>query len=209
MSKSRHLPIAALSALIGVAAGVSPVAAQRMKDQPRIHAVELTFHGGYFQPTGTGGQIGSNLTLTRRPAWVGGARFNAYAPGGMWGVEIAGSYSPERILQSSGGTGLGSRRTNALIGTAKGMIGRSPRKSGVSYMVGGGVGALHRKKSVLSSDVNSTDLTGVVSLMLRIPLDGQVGLRLDADDLIYSADYGTGKKMRNDFVLTAGLGISW
>ena len=45
--------------------------------------------------------------------------------------------------------------------------------------------------------------------MIRIPLDGQVGLRLDGDDLIYSADYGTGSKMRNDFVLTAGLGISW
>jgi hypothetical protein len=45
--------------------------------------------------------------------------------------------------------------------------------------------------------------------MIRIPIDGQVGLRLDGDDLIYSADYGTGKKIRNDFVLTAGLGISW
>ena len=76
-------------------------------------------------------------------------------------------------------------------------------------MVGGGLGAFHRKKSVLDSNTKSTDITGVLSVMLRIPLDGQVGLRLDADDLIYSADYGTGSKMRNDFVLTAGLGISW
>ncbi len=205
MSKMlRHAP---LLALLAAAVPAGPVAAQRMVEQPRIHAVELTFHGGYFHP-GTGGANGS-INLTRRPAWVGGARFNAYAPGGVWGVEIAGSYSPERVLQSSGTGNLGSRRTNALIGTAKFMVGRSPRKSGISYMLGGGVGALHRKKSVLDSGAQSTDVTGVLSLMLRIPIDGQVGLRLDADDLIYSANYGTGKKMRNDFVLTAGLGISW
>lgn len=205
---SNSLRLTALAAALAAAAPFSSLAAQRMVEQPRIHAVELTFHGGYFQPTGTGGAVGS-VNLTRRPAWVGGARFNAYAPGGRWGVEVAGSYSPERVLQSSGTGNLGSRRTNALIGTAKLMIGRSPRKSGVSYMLGGGLGALHRKKSVLNSSLKSTDVTGVVSLMIRIPIDGQVGLRLDGDDLIYSADYGTGKKMRNDFVLTAGLGISW
>ena len=201
MSKMLRLTLPALLA-------ASPLAAQQMIEQPRIHAVELTFHGGYFQPTGTGGAIGA-VNLTRRPAWVGGARFNAYAPGGVWGIEVAGSYSPERILQSSGTGNLGSRRTNALIGTAKFLLGRSPRKSGISYMIGGGVGALHRKKSVLDSNLKSTDVTGVLSLMLRFPIDGQVGLRLDADDLLYKADYGTGSKMRNDFVLTAGLGISW
>jgi hypothetical protein len=206
MSKFLHASLASIPALLAVAA--APLSAQRMAQQPRIHAVELTFHGGYFQPTGTGGAAGTT-TLTRRPAWVGGARFNAYAKGGVWGLEVAGSYSPERVLQSSGGGNLGSRRTNALIGTAKAMFGRSPRKSGISYMVGAGVGAFHRKKSVLNSQEKSTDVTGVLSLMLRIPLDGQVGLRLDADDLVYSADYGTGSKMRNDFVLTAGLGISW
>lgn len=195
-------------AAVLVAVTASSLAAQGAMEQPRVHAVELTFHGGYFQPTGTGGAVGS-VNLTRRPAWVGGARFDAYAPGGRWGVEVAGSYSPERVLQSSGAGNLGSRRTNALIGTAKFLLGRSPRKSGISYMVSGGVGALHRKKSVLDSSVKSTDVTGVLGLMLRFPIDGQVGLRLDGDDLIYSADYGTGKKMRNDFVLTAGLGISW
>jgi len=206
MPKFLHASVA-VPAFLAVAAA-TPLAAQRLVEQPRIHAVELTFHGGYFQPTGTGGANGSTI-LTRRPAWVGGVRFNAYAPGGRWGVEVAGSYSPERILQSSTGGNLGSRRTNALIGTAKAMLGKSPRKPGVSYMVGGGLGAFHRKKSVLDSNAKSTDITGVLSVMIRIPLDGQVGLRLDADDLIYSADYGTGSKMRNDFVLTAGLGISW
>jgi len=206
MSKFRHASVTIPTFLAVVAA--APLAAQRTVEQPRIHAVELTFHGGYFQPTGTSGATGG-ASLTRRAAWVGGVRFNAYAPGGRWGVEVAGSYSPERILQSGSTGTLGTRRTNALIGTAKAMLGRSPRKLGVSYMVGGGLGAFHRKKSVLDSNAKSTDITGVLSAMLRIPLDGQVGLRLDADDLIYSADYGTGSKMRNDFVLTAGLGISW
>ena len=106
---SKMLRLAALSAVLAAALQASSLAAQRMAEQPRIHAVELTFHGGYFQPTGTGGAIGS-VSLTRRPAWVGGARFNAYAPGGLWGVEVAGSYSPERVLQSSGTGNLGSRR---------------------------------------------------------------------------------------------------
>ena len=47
------------------------------------------------------------------------------------------------------------------------------------------------------------------SFLIRIPIDDQVGLRLDAQDLISSADFGTGKKVRNDLLLTAGLGISW
>ncbi len=204
MSKSFRL--AALPAVLTALA--VPLAAQQAMEQPRLHAVELTFHGGYFQPGGTAGAIGG-INLTRRPAWVGGARFDAYAPGGRWGVEAAASYSPERILQSGSAGNIGSRRTNALIGTAKFLIGRSPRKPGLSYMLSAGLGALHRKKSVLDSSIKSTDVTGVAGLMIRIPIDGQVGLRLDGDALLYNADYGTGKKMRSDLVLTAGLGISW
>jgi hypothetical protein len=203
---SKSLRLAALPAVLTALA--VPLAAQQAMEQPRLHAVELTFHGGYFQPGGTTGAVGG-INLTRRAAWVGGARFDAYAPGGLWGVEAAASYSPERILQSGSGGNIGSRRTNALIGTAKFLIGRSPRKSGISYMLSAGLGALHRKKSVLDSSVKSTDVTGVGGLMIRIPIDGQVGLRLDGDALLYNADYGTGKKMRSDLVLTAGLGISW
>lgn len=204
----KTLRLAVVPAAIATVALSAPLAAQQAVEQPRKHPVELTFHGGYFQPTGTGGAIGG-VNLTRRPAWVGGVRFDAYAPGGLWGVEAAGSYTPERVLQSGGTGNVGSRRTNALIGTAKFLLGRSPRKSGISYMISGGIGALHRKKSVLDSSVKSTDMTGVAGLMIRIPFDGQVGLRLDGDALIYNADYGTGKKMRKDLVLTAGLGISW
>jgi hypothetical protein len=117
-------------------------------------------------------------------------------------------YAAERIRQT-GTTSSGVRGTNLSYGTAKLLIGRNPRKPGVSYMVGGGLSAVHRKKSVLDSAVGSTHFGAVASLMLRFPIDGQVGLRLDAEDLIYSADFGLGKKMRNDVVLTAGLGISW
>ena len=62
---------------------------------------------------------------------------------------------------------------------------------------------------MLNSAESQTNLGGVASLMLRFPIDGQVGLRLDAQDIIYSADYGLGSKLRNDLFLTAGLGISW
>jgi hypothetical protein len=95
-----------------------------------------------------------------------------------------------------------------LFGTAKVVFGRSPRMPGVSYMVGGGLGVMHRKKAVLNSAESQTNLGGTASLMVRIPLDGQVGLRLDAQDIIYKADYGLGSKLRNELVLTAGLGVS-
>lgn len=202
---SRTLLAPCALALVALA---SPLAAQRSKEQPRIHAVEWTFSGGYFQPTGTSGQVGT-LGITRRPAWVGSSHVNVYAPGGVWGLEASAGYSPERIRQNGSSGAVGSRGTNLMFGTAKVVFGRSPRKSGVSYMLGGGLGVMHRKKSVVDPTVSSTDVTGVASLMIRIPLDGQVGLRLDGQDLIYNADYGLGKKIRNDFVLTAGLGVSW
>jgi hypothetical protein len=202
MSVSRMSTVLALLAT-GVAGGLAAQGA------PRIHAIELTFAGGYFQPTATSGQTGT-VALTRRPAWVGSSHLNFYAPGGRTGFEISAGYAPERIRQSTtGGVTAGSRRTNMLFGTAKAVFGRSPRLPGVSYMVGGGVGVMHRKKSVLNSAESSTNLGGVASLMFRFPIDGQVGLRLDAQDIIYSADYGLGSKLRNDLFLTAGLGISW
>ena len=190
-----------------LAAASSSLSAQGMPMQ-RIHAIELTFAGGYFQPTGTSGQVGS-VDLTRRPSWVGSSHLNFYAPGGRLGAEVSAGYAPERIRQSSGGNAAGSRRTNMMFGTAKVVFGRSPRLSGISYMLGGGVGVLHRKKSVLDATESTTNLGGVASLMLRFPIDGQVGLRLDAQNIFYSADYGLGSKMRNDLFLTAGLGISW
>lgn len=195
----------AVFALLAAAGGTSSLSAQ---NAPRIHAIELTFAGGYFQPTGTGGQVGT-VALTRRPAWVGSSHLDFYAPGGRLGFEVSAGYAPERIRQSISGGSAGSRRTNMMFGTAKVVFGRSPRLSGISYMLGGGLGVLHRKKSVLDAAQSTTNLGGVASLMLRFPIDGQVGLRLDAQDIIYSADYGLGSKMRNDLFLTAGLGISW
>ena len=201
MSLVRRL---SLLALLPATAGT--LAAQ---DAPRIHAVEWTFSAGYFQPTATSGQIGT-LSLTRRPAWVGSSHVNYYLPGGRFGVEASAGYAPERVRQSgSGGGSAGSRRTNMLFGTAKVVMGRSPRLPGISYMVGGGLGIMHRQKSVLNSAESQTNVGGVASFMLRIPLDGQVGLRFDVQDIIYKADYGLGDKVRNDLFITAGLGVSW
>jgi hypothetical protein len=175
----------------------------------RIHAIEWTFAGGYYQPTATSGQSGS-LALTRKPSWIGSSHLNFYAPGGRLGFEVSAGYAPERVRQTTtAGAPAGSRRTNMLYGTAKVVMGRSPRLPGVSYMVGGGVGVMHRQKSVLDSNESATNLGGAASFMVRIPIDGQVGLRLDVQDIIYSADYGLGSKMRNDLFFTAGLGVSW
>ena len=75
----------------------APLAAQT--HMPRIHAVELTFSGGYFQPTGTAGQSGT-VVLTRRPAWEAGAHFGMYAKNGRLGAEISAGFAPLTILST-------------------------------------------------------------------------------------------------------------
>lgn len=197
----RRLPVASVLVLL---APLSPARSLIAQEVPRTHAVELTMSAGYFNPTGTAGQIGT-LALTRRPAWAATTLLSLNAAGGFLTAELSTGYAAERIRQGS----VGTRGTNLMFGAARLMIGRNPRKPGVSYMVGGGLSAIHRKKSVLDSSVGKTDLGGTVSAMLRFPIDGQVGLRLDAQDLIYSADYGLGKKMRNDLVMSGGLSIAW
>jgi len=170
----------------------------------RVHAVELTFAAGYFQPTGPNGQLGS-ATLTRKPSWEAGVHFGAYAKSGVWGAELSAGYAPERV--SVGGTG--SRRTHLTFGTLRALFGRSPRKPGISIMAGAGFSIHHRQNDVTNADSSRSHVGGAGSLLIRIPIDDQVGLRLDAQDLIYRADFGGGSKLRNDFVLSAGLGISW
>ena len=46
-------------------------------------------------------------------------------------------------------------------------------------------------------------------LLLLLAILWLVGIRVDVQDLIYNADFGLGKKIRNDFVPTLGLGITW
>jgi hypothetical protein len=188
--------------LSAVALLAAPLAAQQR--MVRTHAVELTFSAGYFRPTGPAGLSGS-VPLTRKAAWEGGVHFGAYAKSGGWGAEVSAGYTPERVSQG----GNGSRRTHLTYGTIKGLVGRSPRKPGISYMAGAGLSLHHRQYSIMDPDVGTKNFGGVGSVMVRIPIDDQVGLRLDGEDLIYRADFGSGKKLRNVFVLGVGLGISW
>jgi hypothetical protein len=185
-------------------AGLAPINSLVAQEAPRTHAIELTMSAGYFQPYARSGQIGT-LALTRKPAWAATTLLSFNAPSGMLSFEASTGYAAERISQG----GMGSRGTHLMFGAARLMVGRNPRKSGISYMIGGGLSVIRRKKSVLDSSVGQTNLGGSASAMVRFPIDGQVGLRLDAQDLIYSADYGQGKKMRNDVVMSAGLSIAW
>ena len=188
----------------GLLVGAVPATAQQLQRLPRTHAVELTFSAGLFQPTGAPGAA-AGLVLRRKPTWEAGVHFGAYAKSGWWGAEVSAGYAPERVSQG----GMGSRRTHLVYGTARALVGRSPRKRGVAVMAGAGIGLLHRQNSVTDFAVATSHAGGAASLLIRLPIDDEVALRLDAQDLIYRADFGTGKKLRNDFVLSAGLGISW
>ena len=190
--------------LLGAALAAAPGLLAQQERLPRVHAVELTFAAGYFKPTGPQGQLGS-LTLVRKPAWEAGVHFGAYARSGRWGAEVSAGYAPERVSLN----GNGSRRTHLTFGTIRALLGRSPRKSGISIMAGAGLSIHHRQNDVTNSDSSRSHVGGAGSLMVRIPIDDQVGLRLDAQDIFYRADFGGGSKLQNDFVLSAGLGISW
>lgn len=203
----RRLVVAGLGA---VAATLTLTATAAAQERVRTHVIELTMGAGMWSPMGgKAGQLGT-VDLTRRPGWLANSHlsFNA-APSGMFSVDFSAGYGAERIRQSTGGVVAGTRRTNVFYGTGKLMLGRSPRKPGVSYMVGGGFGMVHRKKSVLDAAKKTTDVGGSLGAMVRIPVDGQSGVRFDAEGLFYSADYGLGKKMRSDLVATVGLSIAW
>jgi hypothetical protein len=193
--------LGALAALTGAA---PPLAAQQQFKRPRVHALELTFAAGYFHPIATGGAVGG-LPLTRKGSWAAAVKFAGYAPNGWLGAELSSGYAPERVSQG----GMGSRRTNLLYGTLRVVAGRTPRKGGVSWLAGAGIGVLRRANSVTDFDRTTSHFGGSASLAFRIPIDEEVGIRLDLEDLIYRADFGSGSKLRNDLVLTAGLGISW
>jgi hypothetical protein len=184
--------------------GSVPALDAQVQRLPRKHEVELTFSAGYFKPTGPSGQLGS-IALIRKGSWEAGVHFGAYAKNGKLGAEVSAGYAPERVSQG----GQGSRRTHLTYGTLRALYGKSPRKPGISIMGGLGVSLHHRQNSVTNSDIGTTNFGGAGSLLVRIPIDDQVGLRLDAQDLVYRADFGAGSKLRNDLVLSVGLGISW
>jgi hypothetical protein len=184
-----------------------PCAGAHAQERVRTHAVELTLSAGAFVPTGTTGLAGGT-SLTRRGAWLGSTHLTFNAPNGRLSGEFEIGLTPERIRQTSGAF-AGSRHSNLWYGTAKVLVGRNPRRSGITYMVGGGLSYIYRRKSVLDPNVSKGVLGGAAAAHIRIPIDGQVGARLEAEDLIYSADFGLGKKVRNDFAITIGLSIAY
>ena len=195
-------PLAAALALV-----IPCVGAHAQEQRVRTHAVELTLSAGAFVPTGTEGLAGGT-SLTRRGAWVGSTHLSLNAPNGWMSGEFEIGLTPERIRQTAGPL-AGSRHTNLWYGTAKVLVGRNPRHAGITYMVGGGLAYIYRKKSVLDPTVSKGVFGGAAVAHVRIPIDGQVGARFEAEDLIYSADYGLGKKVRNDFAITLGLSIAY
>ena len=196
--------LSAISYQLSVGAVLLAIPLSADAQMKRKHEVELTFSAGFFQPTGPSGQTGT-IALNRRGSWSGNVFFGAYSKGGRYGAEVSAGYSPERVSLS----GMGSHRTHLTYGTARFLVGRNPRKPGISYMGGLGLSVLHRQYSVTDFDVSSDHLGAAASFMVRIPIDDQVGLRLDAQDLIHRVDFGNGKKLRNDMMLSAGMGISW
>jgi hypothetical protein len=198
--------------IAAVLAVLLPVAAAGLAAQaaPRSLAVELTLGGGYFQPTGTHGLVtaADPVLLTRRAAWLGSGHLSLFPAGGLLGLDLSGGFTPERILQQNTSYKV-SRHTDLTYGAAQVMVGRSPQKPGISYMVGGGFAVLYRKNGVLDPTASTTNVGPAASVMVRVPVDQRFALRFDGQDVFYSADYGFGKKTHGDLLLTGGVSITW
>jgi hypothetical protein len=175
--------------------------------QVRTHAIELTLSAGAFVPTGNEGPNGSS-DLGRGKAALGAAHLGFNAPKGRITAEIEAGYAAERIRETNGGSAY-NQRTNLFYGAARLLVGRNPRLPGVSYLIGAGPSFILRRKSVLDPETSQSNLGGSAIASFRIPIDGQVGARFDAQDLIYRADFGLGQKLRNDFAITIGLSIAY
>ncbi len=175
--------------------------------QARTHAIELTLSAGAFVPTGNEGP-GATSGLGRGTAALGSAHLSFNAPRGWLTTEFEAGYAAERIRETNGALAY-NQRTNLFYGAAKLQVGRNPRLPGVSYLVGAGPALILRRKSVLDPTSGQTNLGGAAMATFRIPIDGQVGARFDAQDLVYRADFGLGSKLRNDFGVTLGLSIAY
>lgn len=150
--------------------------------------------------------------LTDRIGLEGGA---AYTKSGVKG---------NLLVENTGGSTFESATEYAHIwlGSAKMMVQLLPQTSDINLRLGFGPAIVSRAGKAFSSDAEGkvtgkTDIGGVLSLCSRLPVTNKIGLRLRAEDYMYSGKIGYkssvspadnlsfDSKFQHDLVFSAGL----
>ncbi len=192
---------AAAGLVLGLAA-LAPTAAHAQG------STALTLFGGVYTPLGEDIDLGAvGGSVERNNSFAGGARLTFWGPG-ILGLEMTGAYSPAKV-HVAGGVINEDRNLNAFFGSAKLMLGISPRLAPVGIHVGAGPAIIRRGEDVTAQSESQTDFGVVVGGGVRLPMTTGIAVRIDAEDYIYKSDFGDNDKTRNDLVLSAGLSFGF
>jgi hypothetical protein len=166
--------------------------------------VELGAFAGLYQPTDKEGLEAGTRQAERRGSLAYGGRLTYWTSKSL-GVELTGGYSPARVRVASS-RGIFPHSTDQVFGAGKLAINLTPARTGLGLAVSGGVGVLHTGKTIPDRTESKTNVGGVAGATIRYPLWGAL-LRLDAEDYLYSGDFGKGSKFTQDLVLSGGISL--
>ena len=166
--------------------------------------VELGAFAGWYLPTDDEGLQTGTRDASRRGSIAYGGRLTYWTSKSL-AVEFTGGYSPARVTVQAV-LGRFPRSTDLWFGSGKLMWNLTPDRSGLGVVLGGGAAVLRVQNSVAEPDEGSTDIGGVASAGLRLPIWGVI-LRGDAEVFLYGGDFGRGSKFTQDLVLSGGVAI--
>lgn len=193
------------AAVAGLVLGLSALAPGAVRAQG---STALTLFGGVYTPLGEDIDLGAvGGSVERNNSFAGGARLSFWGPG-ILGLEVTGAYSPAKV-HVAGGVINEDRNLNAFFGSAKLMLGISPKLAPVGFHVGAGPAVIRRGEDVTAQSESQTDFGVVVGGGVRLPMSTGIAVRIDAEDYIYKSNFGGNDETRNDLVLSAGLSFGF
>lgn len=193
------------AAVAGLVLGLSALAPGAARAQG---STALTLFGGVYTPLGEDIDLGAvGGSVERNNSFAGGARLSFWGPG-ILGLEVTGAYSPAKV-HVAGGVINEDRNLNAFFGSAKLMLGISPKLAPVGFHVGAGPAVIRRGEDVTAQSESQTDFGVVVGGGVRLPMSTGIAVRIDAEDYIYKSNFGGNDETRNDLVLSAGLSFGF
>ena len=166
--------------------------------------VELGAFAGLYLPTDDEGLQTGTRDASRRGSVAYGGRLTYWTSKSL-AVEVTGGYSPARATVQAV-LGRFPRSTDLWFGSGKLMWNVTPNRSGLGIVLGGGAALLHVGHTVADPNESTTDIGGIASAGLRLPIRGLI-LRGDADAYLYGGDFGRGNKFTQDLVFSGGVSI--
>jgi hypothetical protein len=166
--------------------------------------VELGAFAGWYLPTDDEGLQTGTRDASRRGSFAYGGRLTYWTSKSL-AVEFTGGYSPARVTVQAV-LGRFPRSTDLVFGSGKLMWNITPDRKGLGIVLGGGAAVLHVQNTVAQPDESTTDIGGVASAGLRLPIRGLI-LRGDAEAYLYGGDFGRGSKFTQDLVFSGGVSI--